>query len=193
MDVSDYTEALWALLPPGPAWSREDPVLTAWVAVAARRMAAIDVALQRLLAEADPYTALAMLPDWEASLGLPDSCSVATPTLAERRAALVARLTDAGGARLARFVQIATALGYPGASTQRFAAHSCELSCEAPLYSEDWRFSWRLKVPDAVNAKDSTCESGVEDPLSAWGNSQLSCIMARECPQPSTVLISYGA
>ena len=193
MGVSDYIDALWALLPPGPAWSRDDPVLAAWVTVAARRLAAIDEALQRLLSEADPYQVLAMLPDWEASLGLPDSCSVVTPTLAERRAALVARLTDAGGARLARFVQIAAALGYPGASTQRFTAHTCEQSCEAPLYSADWRFSWQLKISESVNAKGSTCESGVEDPLSVWGNAQLSCIMARECPQPSTVLISYGA
>ncbi|MEQ6289627.1 YmfQ family protein [Vogesella sp. GCM10023246] len=193
MDVSDYEDVLWRLLPPGPAWSRDNADLAAFVKVGARRLAAVDAAAARLLDEGNPYKTLAMLPDWEADFGLPDSCSAATPTLAERRATLVARLTDAGGVRIPRFVQIAAALGYPGASAKRFAAHTCEFSCEAPLYSEDWRFTWQLNVPATANAIDGTCESGVEDPLSAWGNTQLSCILARECPQPSTVLISYGA
>lgn len=192
MDVNAYREALWALLPPGPAWSRDSPALAAWVNVAAKRLAAVDAAVQTLLAEANPYRTLALLPEWEASLGLPDSCSVGAPTLAERRAAIVARLTDAGGARIPRFVQIAKAMGYPDATTRRFVAHTCELSCEAPIYSEDWRFAWLLAVPQQVRVIDGTCESGVEDPLRVWGSTELECIITRECPQPSTVLISYG-
>lgn len=193
MDVSDYEDVLWRLLPPGPAWSRDNTDLAAFVKVGARRLAAVDAAASQLLDEGNPFKTLAMLPDWEADFGLPDSCSAATPTLAERRASLMARLTDAGGVRIPRFVQIARALGYPDATTRRFTAHTCELSCEAPIYSEDWRFAWQLGVPQQARVIDSTCESGVEDPLRVWGSTELECVISRECPQPSTVLISYGA
>ncbi|MCP1289811.1 DUF2313 domain-containing protein [Chromobacterium sp. S0633] len=193
MDVSDYEDVLWRLLPPGPAWARDNAELAAFVKVAARRLAAVDAAVGQLLDEGNPYKALAMLPDWEADFGLPDSCSAATPTLAERRASLVARLTDAGGVRIPRFVQIAQALGYEGVTTRRHRAHTCEFTCEEPINSEDWRFVWTLLVPDGVQVAEATCESGAEDPLRSWGGTELACVMERECPQPSTVLISYGA
>lgn len=193
MDVSDYEDVLWRLLPPGPAWSRDNADLAAFVKVGARRLAAVDAEASRLLDEGNPYKTLAMLPDWEADFGLPDSCSAAAPTLAERRAALVARLTDAGGVRIPRFVQIARALGYEGVTTRRYRSHTCELTCEEPIGGEDWRFAWRLLVPDAVRVVEATCESSAEDPLRTWGSTELACVMARECPQPSTVFISYGA
>lgn len=194
VSAEQYAQQLANLLPPGAALAA-DPgsELAELLTRLGVFLAKAHTRAEHLLEEASPWHTLELLPDWEASLGLPDSCSVGTPTLDERRAALSAKLTDAGGARIARFVQIAAALGYPGASTQRFAAHTCELSCEAPLYSEDWRFSWQMNVPATANARESTCESGVEDPLRVWGSAQLSCILVRECPQPSTVLISYGA
>lgn len=193
MDVNAYREALWALLPPGPAWSRDTPALAAWVNVAAKRLSAVDADVQNLLAEANPYSTLALLPEWEDSLGLPDSCSVGAPTLAERRAAIVARLTDAGGARIPRFVQIAKALGYDGVSTSRFRVHTCESNCEEPLYEEAWRFAWALNIPGDIRITERTCEDSCEDPLRTWGNAELECVMARECPQPSILLITYGA
>lgn len=194
VSAEHYARQLAALLPPGVAMAAEpDSEMAAlllklgdWLARAGERAALLQ-------AEASPHHTLQLLPEWEASLGLPDSCSVGTPTLAERRAALNARLTDAGGARTPRFLQIATALGYPGATVARFKIHTCEQSCEEPLRSEAWRFSWVLAVPSSVTVTESTCESAADDPLRVWGNTQLNCIMARECPQPSTVLITYGA
>ena len=158
MDVSDYEDVLWRLLPPGPAWSRDNADLAAFVKVGARRLAAVDAEARRLLDEGNPYKTLAMLPDWEADFGLPDSCSAVTPTLAERRASLVARLTDAGGARIPRFLQIARAMGYEGVKTRRYRSHTCELNCEEPIGGEDWRFVWGMLVPGAVRVVEATCE-----------------------------------
>lgn len=194
VSAEQYALHLANLLPHGAALAAEPgSEMAELLSRLGRFLAATHNRGEQLLDEASPWHTLELLPEWDTSLGLPDSCSVSTPTLAERRASLVAKLTDAGGARIARFVQLATALGYPGATTQRFSAHTCEFSCETPLNSEDWRFSWQLRLPTAVSTKDSTCESGVEDPIQAWGNTQLSCVIAQECPQPSTVLISYGA
>ncbi len=194
LSAEHYARQLAALLPPGIAFESEPGSdMAELLQRVGGYLAAADSRANQLRDEANPYRTLALLPEWEASLGLPDSCSVGAPTLAERRAAIIARLTDAGGARIPRFVQIAKAMGYPDATTRRFAAHTCELSCEAPIYSEDWRFAWQLAVPQQVRVIDSTCESGVEDPLRVWGSTELECIITRECPQPSTVLISYGA
>ncbi len=194
VSAEEYAQQLANLLPPGPALAAEPgSEMAELLDRLGKFLTGTHRRAEQLLDEAIPWYALELLPEWEASLGLPDSCNVGPPTLAERRASLAAKLTDAGGARIARFVQIAATLGYPGASTQRFAAHTCEFSCEAPIYSEDWRFTWQLKVPVTVRVADSTCESGTEEPIRVWGNSRLSCVLARECPQPSTVLISYGA
>lgn len=194
LSAEHYARQLAALLPPGIAFESEpgsdmDELLQR----AGRYLAAADDRANQLRDEANPYRTLALLPEWEASLGLPDSCSVGTPTLAARRAAIVARLTDAGGARSPRFVQLATALGYTGATTQRFRVHTCEHSCEEPILGEDWRFAFRLNVPATVVVSEATCESAVDEPLRVWGDTQLECVLARECPQPATVLISYGA
>lgn len=118
MDVSAYVDAIWLLLPPGPAWSRDDPVLACWVESAARRLAAIDAALHILLREADPSSAQAMLPDWEVSLGLPvgvDDVTGRALPVSERQQRVVQKLLDQRGQRLTRYYALAMALGYlPG-------------------------------------------------------------------------------
>lgn len=194
VSAEQYAQQLANLLPPGIALAAEPgSEMAELLARLGKYLAAAHNRGEQLLAEGSPWHALELLPEWEASLALPDSCSVAVPTLAERRASLVAKLTDAGGARIARFVQIARALGYEGVTTKRYRSHTCEFTCEEPIGGDDWRFAWRLLVPDAVRVVEATCESGAEDPLRSWGSTELACVMARECPQPSTVLISYGA
>lgn len=194
LSAEHYARQLAALLPPGIAFESEPGSdMAELLHRVGSYLAAADSRANQLRDEANPYRTLALLPEWEASLGLPDSCSVGAPTLAERRAAIIARLTDAGGARIPRFVQIAKAMGYDGVSTSRFKPHTCEMSCESPIYSDDWRFAWQLNVPQQTVAIESTCESGVEDPLRVWGSTELECVISRECPQPSIVLISYGA
>lgn len=193
MTADDYANAIRALLPPGPAWGADVPHLSAWVAVLAKMLADLDAgAIQRLVDESDPYRTLYLLSALESSLGLPDSCVTSSPTLAERRASIVARLTDAGGARVTRFLQIAKALGYPDCTVTRFSAHNCESGCDAPLYGAEWRFAWQLNVPTASPVIYSTTQSGCDEPLATWGDTVLACVMQRENPQPSILQINFG-
>lgn len=193
VSAEQYAQQLANLLPPGAALASEPgSEMAELLARLGVFLAAAHNRAEQLLDEAYPWHALELLPEWEASLGLPDNCSAAPQTLQQRRAALVARLVDTGGARIHRFIRIAEVLGYPDATTHRFREHTAEVTCEDPICERDWRFYWRLCLPNGVLVEESNCESGAEDPLRWWGNTELECVMHRECPQPSTVLISYG-
>lgn len=193
MTAAHYQQQLAALLPPGLALIAEDgSELAALLATLAARLADADARAQLLRQESDPRRAVALLPEWEASLGLPDACSVGEQTLLSRQQAVVAKLTDAGGARVPRFLQLAARLGYPGATITRFRYHHCEMSCETPLQDIGWRHTWALNLPAGARVVEATTESGAEEPLRTWGDTMIECVIRREAPAVSTVLIAYG-
>jgi uncharacterized protein YmfQ (DUF2313 family) len=72
----DYLAQLAALLPTGPALSRDpDSALMRLLGLPAAELAEVDKRIAALLAEADPRGTSELLPDWEADFGLPDDCS----------------------------------------------------------------------------------------------------------------------
>ncbi|MEN6082815.1 YmfQ family protein [Chromobacterium piscinae] len=193
MTAAHYQQQLAALLPPGLAlMAEEGSELATLLAALATKLADTDARAQLLLQESDPRRAAALLPEWEASLGLPDACTVGEQTLLARQQAVVAKLTDTGGARVPRFLQLAARLGYPGATITRFRYHHCEMSCEMPLQDIGWRHTWALNVTAGTRVMEATTESGSDEPLRTWGDTMMECVIRRETPAVSTVLIAYG-
>lgn len=98
---TDYLAQLQALLPPGPAWSKdEDAPLTRLLTGLAQELARVDGRALQLAKEADPRTVAELFADWERVAGLPDDCAIAfggDQTVAQRRAALLGRLAALGG------------------------------------------------------------------------------------------------
>jgi len=192
LSTQRYQQQLQALLPPGAALlASPGSELEQLLGYLAERLAAVDRRAAWLLAEADPRRALALLPEWEASLDLPDRCTAGDAAIAARRAAVVSKLTDPGGARLPRYLQLLASLGYGRARISRHRYHHCEMDCEAPLNDIGWRHSWTLHLPLAVQVVEASCESGVEEPLRHWGDTLIDCVLHREAPAVSTVLIAY--
>jgi len=114
LSAHDYRQQLEALLPRGPAWNVEPGSdRAALLDALSEEPARVDARAWDLLEEADPRTTRELLSDWERDSGLPDKCSfgIAT-TLTERRDALVAKLTQDGGASEAFFIVLAKQLGY---------------------------------------------------------------------------------
>lgn len=172
-----YLNQLQKLLPPGLAWPTDpDAELTLFLAKIADYLARVEQDAQNLLAEADPRRATAMLDEWEASLGLPDACTLGALTNQERRAAIVAKLADLGGTRATRYKNIATALGYTNVRTQRLKPFSVSSKCTDALYIDTSRFAWVLHV---------TVPAGT----SAATEAMLDCIIHRENPAMNTVII----
>lgn len=190
---TDYLRQLQALLPPGPAWSKEDDAPTSRLLGAlAAELARVDGRAWQLIEEADPRTTAELFLDWERVAGLPDACAEAfggEQTMEQRRNALVGRLTTLGGQSPEYFIGLAAALGYAITITE-FRVHTVEDDVEHPLYDEAWNFAWQINA--ALNSvTEITVDSTVEDPLAAWGNALLECVIERLKPAQSIVIFSY--
>ena len=70
---ADFLAALQAYLPTGPAWPRDpDTIVTQILSGIARAQARLHARENQLLIDLFPATTVELLPEWEASVGLPD-------------------------------------------------------------------------------------------------------------------------
>lgn len=190
---ADYLNQLQALLPPGPAWPRDaDAPLTRLLDALSVELARVDGQAWRLVEEADPRTTAELFLDWERVAALPDPCAEAfggEQTMSQRRAALVGRLTTLGGQSPAYFIGVAAAIGYAITITEfpRFTVNS---AVSEAIYGGAWNFAWQVNA--ALNTVTTfNVKSTVADPLAAWGNALLECVIERLKPAHTDVLFSY--
>jgi uncharacterized protein YmfQ (DUF2313 family) len=195
-----YREQLQELLPHGPAWPREeDANLTRLVQALADGLARLDARALALLEEADPLTALEMLPDWERAVGLPDPCTGIPDTTRERQLAVARKLAGIGGQSRAFFVELAALLGLE-VEIVEFAPFDTTSRVDQDVGGDEWRFAWevRLLPPSESAANDNRIEaseftplSGVDERLRTFGIDSLECVMGRARPAQTIVLFAY--
>lgn len=191
MTSEQYREHLQALAPRGLAWPRDaDATLTTLLEGFAEEFARVDARAEQLLDEADPRTTNELLTDWERVAGLPEPCLAHVPqSSADRRQALVAKLTRAGGQSRQFFIDLAASIGYAITITE-FSPQDVTSDVDYPLYGEDWAFAW--KVNSALNTvTELTVEGAVDDPLAWWGNEELECVIGDRKPAHSVVIFAY--
>lgn len=191
----DYRDQMIALLPTGPAWPREaDSQLGRLLYGLADEFARIDGRCEALIEEADPRTALELLPDWERVAGLPDGCVAAPATVSERQIALRNRLVQRGGQSIIWFESLALRLGY-FIDIEELRPFSCGDALDAGLLGE-WAHVWRvvaqLEAGSAAGGRvvadvNATCE----DRLAMWGAVDLECVIRRAAPAHTIVLFAY--
>jgi uncharacterized protein YmfQ (DUF2313 family) len=134
-------------MPRGPAWS-DDPS-----SVQGRVLGALALSLYRsdeaasdLLVDAFPATTEQLLPEWEASLGLPDPIVGPGGTDDQRRSQVVARLVGAVGQSRQRFIDFAAQLGFVIA-IGNYATFRVDVSTvETPVYDSSWTDVWSVHV-----------------------------------------------
>jgi uncharacterized protein YmfQ (DUF2313 family) len=145
-----------------------------------------------LLTDAFPPTADELLPEWEASLGLPDPCAGESPTIALRQAQVTARISAGGGQSIAYFVNFAKTLGYD-ITIEQFSPFRVGVSTVgSPLYGDAWAFAWQVNAPQFSISYFSTGISAVGEPLATWGNTVLQCELRRLAPAHTTVIFNYS-
>lgn len=194
LTAAEYLAQLQALLPPGAAWRRDaGSALTELLAALAEELAHIDQRVDALLAESDPRTTYELLADWERVAGLPDPCTPADASIEERRLSLVQRLTMLGGASRQYFIDLAAALGYPGATVTEFRPFTCVSECEDSLtQAPDWPHTWQLNLAE-TRITNMTCVSACNAALRSWGDFTIECVVRRLRPAQTHVLFAYGA
>lgn len=178
----DYVVQLQQLLPDGPAWT-DDPnaAISNLLAGLAQELARIDARAWQLIDEADPRTANELLGDWERVAGLPDPCvaaRVGDQTVAERQAALVAKLVQVGGQSVAYFEAIAQALGY-----------TITITVQPPPFRTGWNF-----CPDRLGTADSVYWWRVTAPVnsrSPWRDAVLECTLRALAPAHTLVTFDW--
>ncbi|AHI24182.1 bacteriophage tail protein [Komagataeibacter xylinus E25] len=149
-------------------------------------------AARNLVPDTFPSTTTSVLPEWEETLGLPDPCAGESPTIEQRRAQVVARLTDSGGASIPYYIQFAKTLGYTITITEFAPARAGALRAGQPCCGAAWAYAWRVNAPETTVTRFAAGQSYAGDALANWGNAVLECeIRAREQAH-TTVLFAYG-
>ncbi|MCU4119288.1 YmfQ family protein [Variovorax sp. N23] len=190
--AADYLAALQSLLPRGRVWPRDpDAIQTKTLAGLAPSFERQNARANQLLVDAFPASTFELLPEWESTLGLPDPCAGTSPTVAARRAQVVARLKAIGGQSVPYFIAYALALGYVITITEFAPARVGVLRAGDPLYGDDWAHAWQ------INAQLNTVQymqvgTGVAgDALAYWSNAVLECQLREVMPAHTVLIFSY--
>lgn len=192
MSAAAYLTQLQALLPQGAAWPREaQATLTLLLQAVADELARADGRADALINEADPRTTAELLADWELVAGLPEPCITAAQTIAERRAALVNKLTNRGGQDRAFYIALALALGYEVTITE-FRPFVAGSSAGDELTNGDWIFTWRVNAPEETVRAFTAGSGAAGEALRSWGNELLECVIGRLKPAHTIVQFAYG-
>ena len=192
MDITDddYVNLLSALLPPGPAWSADDPAITG----AAPSLRRVHERGDALMLEVDPRTTTELISRWEKCCGLPDECIPSgTQTIRQRQQRLDAKVNLTGGINEEFYLQQLAALGKPGATITRYdkGLFSCTSKCTAAVYSGEWRYYWQVNMPAASDATWMTCTDNCESAIRTWGDTVAECVISKLCPSHTYVIFKY--
>lgn len=190
--VNEYTAAIQSLMPGGLVWPKiSDGVQTSTLRALARSYQRSDEDARDLLDAAFPSTATAMLPEWEATLGLPDLCAIGEiDSIIQRQRAVVSKLFGIGGQSVAYFIRIAEALGYTISITQYRQACAGMSVCGDALNGEEWPFTWLITAPETTINYARCGLTYCSDPLRSWGNKQLECRLT--VLNPSHTILKFG-
>lgn len=189
--AADYLRVLQAHLPRGRVWPRDldaqqTRILSGFTPVFER----LNARANNLLVDAFPPTTYELLPEWEATLGLPDPCAGEAPTTQQRVAQVVARLTATGGQSIAYYTAVAAALGYAITITQ-FVPSRFGKNFGTLFGGTAWAFAWQVNAPTfTIAALQFGGSFGT--PFASWGNNVLQCELQRFAPAHTTVLFSYS-
>lgn len=189
----DYLAQTQRLLPRGRVWHRGFGTLQAqYLLTLMPTVVRLNERAANLLVDAfpcgNPYE---LLPEWEASLGLPDACTGPLPTLQQRQAAVCAKFIHRGGQSIAYYESVAEALGYAirVETYQPFRVNINRVT--QPLYAEAWANTFKVIGPLVTVTYFRSGISTVGEPLAAWGNELLECTIRALAPAHTRVIFAY--
>lgn len=191
--AADYLSAMQVLMPRGRVWPKDadaiqTQALSGLVQVYARNTARAN----NLLIDAFPGKGVELLPQWEATLGLPDPCAGVAPTVAARNAQVLARFTRTGGQSAAYYISYAAALGYTVTITQFAPARVGQSRVGQPLCGTAWAFAWQINAPLNTVTRSLVGSARAGDPLASWGNAVLQCEITEVIPAHTIPIFSYS-
>lgn len=144
-DQADHLASLLAKLPPGRAWPRDpDATQVAYWNGVADFYAVQTANAKALLADAFPANTVQLLPEWQASLGLPDPAGTDPRTAT---AQVVWKFASFSGPTPAAFTAFAAALGFTVTVESRAPFRAGQSRAGQRVGKSDWFFAWTITGP----------------------------------------------
>lgn len=189
----DFLRALLHLPPPGRAFSGDpDTVQAAVFTPPGNALASVHAAAVLLLEqEADPFYTELLLPEWEADWGLPDPCTPVAPTIAQRRAALLAKIAAQGGQSPAYFVAVAAAMGITITITE-YSPFRLGSRLGSPLLGPGWQFVWQVNAPSITVRYLRLGSSALGERFATVSNTELACRLNQIRPAHTLLRFVYS-
>jgi len=190
----DFVVELGNLFPPGKAWAwTRDPASfgIALLHGIAASQAATHARKNQMLIDAFPATTVELLPEWEASVGLPDPCAGPDASVPARQAHVVARATNQGGQSVAYLIAYALALGFVITITQ-FTVLRFGQRFGSRFRGARWASAIQINAPTTTIAYARFGSARFGDHFASWGNAILECELRRIAPGHLTLIFSYG-
>ncbi len=190
---ADYLRAFQALMPRGRVWPRDADAVQTQVFTGLNQVYARNTARANyLLVDSFPSTTYELLPEWESTLGLPDPCAGASPTVQQRRTQVIARLANSGGQSAAYYIGFAAKLGY-GITVTNFAPFRCGQSTAGQqVGNTDWFFTWAVNAPLNTVVRFAAGQSAAGEPLGSWNNTVLQCELNAIAPAHTVLQFRYS-
>jgi uncharacterized protein YmfQ (DUF2313 family) len=193
--VTDYLQQFLRLLPPGRIWRRGWgavqslhllTLMPTWVRLGARAA--------NLLIDAFPCSTTELLPEWEATLGLPNECTGELGTLQERTAAVCAAFAAQGGSSAQGLRDLAALMG-TSIGIETFSPFRVSHNAVGdPLYDESWAYTAYIHVnANPTIVYFTVSQSAVGEPLVSYGNALFECALAALVPAHVTIVFRYGS
>ncbi len=190
--TTDFQQALRRLAPRGKIW-RSDPlsVFMETLAALAPTYTRSTAAAAQVLVDGNPETTVNLVDEWEFSLGLPDPCTVMSPSMEQRQAAIAAKWGARGSLRPAYFIALAAALGFTITITE-FTPFTVDDAVDLPMLGPQWSYIWQVNAPEVVTFYFSVDLSSVDDPLESYDAGELVCRITRDAPAETMVLFVFS-
>ncbi|MEJ1358357.1 MAG: putative phage tail protein [Candidatus Sedimenticola sp. (ex Thyasira tokunagai)] len=194
-NAEHYSQQLRDLLPEGPLWDslkRLSSRFNGLVQAHAEELARIDNRISNLPREANPATALELLPDWEEFAGLPGCALSAPETVQERRAAAAEKITYDGDDSPAAIKALAATLGYDIEIIQYTPFITGISKTGDNLNPLEFRFIWRVQVngPRATPFRTGVSLTG-EKLLTIARAEDLECLLKEINPAHTKLFFEY--
>jgi len=189
---ADYQAAMQRLLPRGPIWRNDSgAVLTQVLGALAPTYTRSTQAAAQVLVDASPATTQNLLVEWEESLGLPDPCTAAGASIAQRQAAVRAKFGARGSMSTAYFVTLAANLGFNITITE-FSAFVAGNVVGLPLYGPPWNYAWEVAAPQIVTQWFLAGQGVAGDPLDTYDSGELVCRITANAPAETTPFFVFS-
>jgi uncharacterized protein YmfQ (DUF2313 family) len=187
----DYLWQFQRLLPRGRVWQRGwGTTQAAHLLTLMPTWARLHVRAGEVISETFPCTVAAeMLPEWEATLGLPDCEPL--DTVQQRQAAVCAKFAMRGGQSAQYFIELAAAHGFE-IQIETYAGFRVDVNrADEPLYDSAWDYAWTVFSATDTYVYFRTDVSHADEPLASWGNAQLECLIHLYAPAHTIPMFEY--